>query len=91
MEEKIEIVAEVEGRKRALAVKTETIPKTEWPAHDTTDAARLVQIWRHVGVNAVAATEAKRREISLCAGRPFTGVNGKKKSACSVRNDGVAA
>jgi hypothetical protein len=28
-----------------------------------------------------------RREISLCAGRPFTGVKGKKKSACSVRND----
>src|SRR5258708_30689411 len=31
--------------------------------------------------------KAKRREISLCAGRPFTGVKGKRKSACSVRND----
>src|SRR5258707_10921125 len=31
--------------------------------------------------------KAKRREISLCAGRPFTGVKGKRKSACGVRND----
>ena len=29
---------------------------------------------------------AKRREISLCAGRPFTRVKGKKNSACSARS-----
>src|SRR6266704_6363115 len=32
--------------------------------------------------------KAKRREISLCAGRPFTRVKGKKNSACSARKDG---
>jgi len=41
--EKIEIVAEGEGRKRALVVETETIPKTEWPAHGSTDGHRLVE------------------------------------------------
>jgi hypothetical protein len=34
------------------------------------------------------AIKVKRREISLCAGRPFIGVKAKKKSVCSVRNDG---
>ncbi len=41
------------------------------------------------GLQMGTAGEEKRREISLCAGRPFAGAKGKKKSPCSVRNDGV--
>ncbi len=39
----MEIAAEIEGRNRALVARTEAIPKTEWPAHDSTDTPRL---WR---------------------------------------------
>jgi hypothetical protein len=28
-----------------------------------------------------------KKQIPRCAGRPFTGANGKRKSACSARND----
>src|SRR6266446_3234430 len=34
--EKIEIVAEIEGRNWASVTRTETIPKAEWQAHDST-------------------------------------------------------
>jgi hypothetical protein len=37
---------------------------------------------------AISAGRGGRREIPLCAARPFAGAKGKKKSGGSVRNDG---
>jgi len=37
---------------------------------------------------AISAGRGGRREIPLCAARPFAGAKGEKKSGCSVRNDG---
>ncbi len=53
---KIEIVAGIKGRKRVLVAWTEAIAKTEWPAHDSTDAPRLE------GVGKREAREEMERE-----------------------------